>query len=220
MNIRPVSRNWPPFTTREAGSWTRTPHTCTESDRYLRRVCLSMNWSLCREPNCLSGFQLAVSLQCITIMQNINVYSYKLNTLRPTHAIWRQKSCSILIHVMAPCRPAPSHYLNQFWRRINKIPWHSFQGNNYLDTQDIQACVCALGIRAGVANDDNVWFIRYHYNTVVFLPNNHHRHLIARPRVCCLVSLNSDLCSLSPTTVLNWMTCNIGPHYSGTWLHF
>ena len=38
---------------------------------------------------------------------------------------------------MAGCLTAPSHYLNQCWLTINEILWHSFQGNIYLNTQDI-----------------------------------------------------------------------------------
>ena len=34
-----------------------------------------------------------------------------------------------LIHVMACCLMAPSRYLNQCWLIINKVQWHSSEGN-------------------------------------------------------------------------------------------
>ena len=43
--------------------------------------------------------------------------------------IWRQRTESILVQVMAWCLMAPSHYLNQYWLTIIKIRWHSSQGN-------------------------------------------------------------------------------------------
>ena len=38
---------------------------------------------------------------------------------------------------MACCLTAPIHYLNQCWRAINEILWHSLQGNKYTNIQDI-----------------------------------------------------------------------------------
>ena len=39
--------------------------------------------------------------------------------------IWRQKSWSTIVHVMAYCLTAPSHYLNQCWLIIKVVLWHS-----------------------------------------------------------------------------------------------
>ena len=39
--------------------------------------------------------------------------------------------------VMACCLSAPSQYLHQCWLTISEILWHSFQGNVYFNTQDI-----------------------------------------------------------------------------------
>ena len=47
-----------------------------------------------------------------------------LNSSGPTDAIWRWRSWSTLVQVMAWCLTAPSHYLNQHWL-ISKILWHS-----------------------------------------------------------------------------------------------
>ena len=50
------------------------------------------------------------------------------NSLWPGDAIWRLGTMSTLAQVMAWCRQAPSHYLNQCWLIIGEVPWHPFQG--------------------------------------------------------------------------------------------
>ena len=52
-----------------------------------------------------------------------------LNSLRPSDAIWRQRTGSTLAQVMAWCLTAPSHCLNQCWLIISKVPWHSCEDN-------------------------------------------------------------------------------------------
>ena len=52
-----------------------------------------------------------------------------LNSSWPSDAIWRQRSGSTLVQVMACRLTAPSHYLNQFWLIISKVQWHSSDGN-------------------------------------------------------------------------------------------
>ena len=49
-------------------------------------------------------------------------------------AIWRHRSGSPLVQVMACCLTAPSHYLNQCWFTISKVHWHSFEYNFTRDT--------------------------------------------------------------------------------------
>ena len=44
-----------------------------------------------------------------------------VKSLRPSDAIWRHRSGSILAQLMACCLTAPSHYLNQCWLIINKV---------------------------------------------------------------------------------------------------
>ena len=46
-------------------------------------------------------------------------------SLGPSDAIWRWRSWSTLVKVMACCPTAPNHYLNQCWLIISKVPWHS-----------------------------------------------------------------------------------------------
>ena len=48
--------------------------------------------------------------------------------LWPVDTIWQQGYGSTLAQVMAWCRQAKSHYLNQCWLIISKILWHSFEG--------------------------------------------------------------------------------------------
>ena len=48
-----------------------------------------------------------------------------IDSLRPSDAIWRWRSCSTLVQVMACCLTAPSHFLNQWWLIISKFLWHS-----------------------------------------------------------------------------------------------
>ena len=50
------------------------------------------------------------------------------NSLRPSDAIWRQKSPSTLAQVMAWCLMAPSHHLNQCWLFIIDVLQHSPEG--------------------------------------------------------------------------------------------
>ena len=55
--------------------------------------------------------------------------NWPLNSLWPRNAIRRHRSGSTLAQVMACCLTAPSHYLNQCWLIISKVPWHSPAGN-------------------------------------------------------------------------------------------
>ena len=56
-----------------------------------------------------------------------------INSLGPCDAIWQCRSVSTLAQAMACCLTASSHYLNQCWLIISKVPWHSYEGNLTLD---------------------------------------------------------------------------------------
>ena len=60
-----------------------------------------------------------------------------VNSLWPSVAIWRHRSGSALVQVMACCRTAPSHYLNLCWLIIGKVPWHSSDGIILRKPEDI-----------------------------------------------------------------------------------
>ena len=52
------------------------------------------------------------------------------NSMWPGDTIWRRRSGSTLVQVMACCLTAPSHYLNQCWLIINEVQWQSPKGNH------------------------------------------------------------------------------------------
>ena len=53
----------------------------------------------------------------------------QFNALWPGDATSRNGTRSTLAQVMACCLTAPCHYLNQCWLIINKVFWHSSEGN-------------------------------------------------------------------------------------------
>ena len=81
------------------------------------------SWILCRLYKRLPG---SGECQKILVSQPAVHYSY-VNWLWPSDAICRHISGSALIHVMACCLTAPSHYLKQCWH-INQVQWHSARG--------------------------------------------------------------------------------------------
>ena len=52
----------------------------------------------------------------------------QINSLWPSHTIWRHRLRSTLVQVMARCLTASSHYLNQCWLIISEVQWHSLLG--------------------------------------------------------------------------------------------
>ena len=53
----------------------------------------------------------------------------EFNSLWPSDAIWLRRSSSTLVHAMACCLTAPSHYLNQCWWIIRGVLWLSPETN-------------------------------------------------------------------------------------------
>ena len=63
---------------------------------------------------------------CQSVHKIPAILSWRLgNSLGPSDVIWRWRSCSTLVQVMACCLTAPSHYLHQCWLIISKALWHS-----------------------------------------------------------------------------------------------
>ena len=55
-----------------------------------------------------------------------------------THCgLWRHRSGSTLVQVMACCLTAPSHYLNQCWLIISRVQWRQFH-ERYLSHQSLK----------------------------------------------------------------------------------
>ena len=78
------------------------------------------------------GMQL---FHCIAYVQIDQwTYAFKFNSLRPSDAVWRHRSESTLVQVMAFCLTAPSHYPNQCWLIISEVQWQSPVGNFARDT--------------------------------------------------------------------------------------
>ena len=61
----------------------------------------------------------------------------KVNSLRPSDAIWRQRTGSTLAKVMTCCLTTPSHYLNQCWLTVSTDQWRLYKGNLTRDTPAI-----------------------------------------------------------------------------------
>ena len=56
-----------------------------------------------------------------------------VNSMWPRDTAWLHRSRSTLIHVMACCLTAPSHYLNQYWLTIRRILHHAPEDNSYME---------------------------------------------------------------------------------------
>ena len=87
---------------------------------------------------------------CLTAVSTVYIIKYSMAhcniktvfsgigiPLRPSNAIWRQKSGWTLAQVMACCLMAPSHYLNQCWFMVGKVEWHSSKGKFTRDNSAI-----------------------------------------------------------------------------------
>ena len=61
----------------------------------------------------------------------------RVNPLHPSDAIWGCIAGSTLAQVMACCRMAPNHYLNQCWLIISEDLWHSLEDNSIGNAQEI-----------------------------------------------------------------------------------
>ena len=64
-------------------------------------------------------------------------HHFRFNSLWPNDAIWRHRSGSTLVQVMACCLTASSHYLSQCWLIISKIGLHPSDDNFTRDTSVI-----------------------------------------------------------------------------------
>ena len=51
------------------------------------------------------------------------------NALWHSNAIWRNRTGSTLVWVMACCLTAPSHYRNQCWLPISEVDWYLYESN-------------------------------------------------------------------------------------------
>ena len=63
-----------------------------------------------------------------------------VKSLWRSDVIWRHSTRSTLVQVMAWCRQAPSHHLNQCWFLINEIRWLSHEINFTVSTRATIMC--------------------------------------------------------------------------------
>ena len=83
---------------------------------------------ICFNPLCISPVgDCLLSYEVTWLIESIN-------SLCPSDAIRRHRTTSTSAQVMACCLMAPSHYLNQCWLIIDKVQWHSGDGNFTKDT--------------------------------------------------------------------------------------
>ena len=74
--------------------------------------------------------------QWVNINTCIETWATLLNSLWNSDAIWRHRYRLTLGQVMPCCLTAPSHYLNQCWLLISKVPWHSPESNHTAVAQE------------------------------------------------------------------------------------
>ena len=63
-----------------------------------------------------------------------------VDSLWSIDAIWRHRSGSILVQVMACCLTAPSHHLNQWLLLLSEVLWHS-PDSNFTSAQITILCI-------------------------------------------------------------------------------
>ena len=64
-----------------------------------------------------------------------------------TPAIWHHIIWSLLVQVMASCLMAPSHYLNQCWLIINKVPWHNWHSHENGFTKVFKIAISKMSLK-------------------------------------------------------------------------
>ena len=74
---------------------------------------------------------------CVVFCCFVAIPSTLFNSLWPSDTMWRHRSGSTLVQVMACCPTASSHYLHQCWLIVSKVYWHSYEGNFARDTLTI-----------------------------------------------------------------------------------
>ena len=80
-----------------------------------------MRWELARRQKVKN---LIVWLKCTNSLR-----VHWANSLWPNDAIWHHRIGSKLAQVMVCCLTAPSHCMNQCWRLISEVLWHSPENN-------------------------------------------------------------------------------------------
>ena len=146
-------------------------------------------------------FRVYLCLFLIQVSTYITVWA-AVNTLWPSDVIWRHRSGSTWVQIMACCLTAPSHNLNQCWLLINEAMSHSFASSFtvsapatilYNEFDNFTFKITAIYPRTQYVKKYYQWreviqhhislsifiTVRCRYNAVVFLQNPRKRHPIA-----------------------------------------
>ena len=97
----------------------------------------------------------------------------------PSDAIWRGRSWSTMVQVMACCLTAPSHYLNQCWLIIGTVLWHSSEDIFIRRCEDtnqlnkIENCIFKITLRSPRGQWVQGWFHNYFRGWTIYMSRFH-----------------------------------------------
>ena len=108
---------------------------------YLQLFCTEATYMINQSSQKYAKYGAVRSTTFNSTLQFYNIalqyWLYSFNSLGPSDAIWRWRSWSTLVQVMACCLTAPSHYLNLCWLVISKVLWNSSEGTIIRRYEDI-----------------------------------------------------------------------------------
>ena len=136
-----------------------------------------------------------------------------VNLLWPNHAIYRLRSWSTQIKVMASCMMTPSHYLKQcglIIKLINKVPWHLYQ---WIIIKDLKIPISKMRLKLVLW--DNFTSSPEIIHFILFSSDNSFVLCHGCKLIFIVTIFNpSDYCLLKENKVLPPM-CLLWPHYRG-----
>ena len=111
---------------------------CVEPDICIDQP-VSSWWGLV--PRCQIGTRSSriTWLNFLSSLKSYYIMGHMFNSFWPSDAIWRHRSGSTLVKVMACCLTPPGHYLNQCWLIMNGVLWHSPKTNFTWSAHDINS---------------------------------------------------------------------------------
>ena len=74
--------------------------------------------------SCKSMACCQLDIKPLCELMRTEIHDAIVNSLWPNDTIWRHRSRSTLVPVVACCLKVPRHYLNQCWLIISKVQWH------------------------------------------------------------------------------------------------
>ena len=128
---------------------------------------------------------------------------------------------------MVRCLTALRHYLDQCWLTINKMLWHSFQGNVYLNIQYTVShrvfTICIFEIPATWYNEFTTWW-RHQMEAfsallAICAGNSTQRPVTWSFDIYCDLRLNKRLCKQSRGWWFETLLCPLWRHSNGMQYH-